>query len=332
MYRFITVVIFIGVTLISFTQEASNASYRLMFYNIENLFDTIDNPITHDEEFLPNSDKHWGNYRYWKKINKTFQVIAAAGRNEPPDIIGFCEVEDFLPLYHITNNTPLVKFPYQIVHQNSPDRRGIDVGLVYRSDKIKLIDKNFHRVVFPWDTAAKTREILHASLLLQDDTLHVFVNHWPSRRGGEVKSEPRRVEAAKVLMAAIDSIRSLNEEAKIVVMGDFNDEPHNKSIQLVKNEKGFVNLSEELQTSCKCGSYKFRSEWNMIDQVLISNSLLREERLTVSKNGLRIVDNAFLLELDKTYGGSKPYRTYLGPRYIGGYSDHLPVVLDLDYF
>lgn len=314
---------------IGFAQATDNDEFKIMFYNVENLFDTANNPNTNDEEFLPIGDKKWDNYRYWKKINKTFQVIAAAGDAEPPDIIGFCEVEDFLPLYHIVNNTPLMKYPYTIIHRNSPDRRGIDVGMVVRSDRVSVISQQYLPVVFPWDTAAKTREILHATLLLQEDTVHVFVNHWPSRRGGQAQSEPRRMEAAKVVASAVDSILSTNAMAKVVIMGDFNDEPQNNSIRFLKTELGLTNLSDQLEATCKCGTYKYRSEWNMLDQMLISPGLIAHDGLLVSDVGLEIIDDAFLLETDASYGGQKPIRTYLGPRYIGGYSDHLPVVLHL---
>jgi endonuclease/exonuclease/phosphatase family metal-dependent hydrolase len=333
MIRFSAIFLFIGFLLCN--QLASQVNhyddYRLMFYNVENLFDTIDNPDTNDEEFLAKGKKHWNNYKYWRKINKLFQVVAAAGSTHPPDIIGLCEVEGFLPLYHLTNNTPLSKYSYSILHRDSPDKRGIDVALLVNRNHVGVIETKFYRVSFPWDTASTTREILYAALKIQDDTLHTFVNHWPSRRGGQLKSEPRRIEAAKVLMMAIDSLCINNSDAKIVVMGDFNDEPSNKSLSQLVGSTDLINLSGKLKSDCRCGSYKYKSEWNMIDQVLISESLLGNNKLTYKPASISIFRDDFLLQEDETYGGFKPYRTFLGPRYLGGFSDHLPVTLELIY-
>lgn len=308
--------------------SAQRGEIRVMFYNVENLFDTIDNPFTHDEEFLPGGDKRWDSYRYWKKIKRTYQVIAALGENEPPEIIGVCEVEDFLPLYHIINNTPLSKYPYTVVHKNSPDRRGIDAAIIYRNDKLKLLSSEFIEIIFPDDTARKTREIAYASFLYGTDTLHAFINHWPSRRGGQAFSEQFRVHVAEVLSSKIDSIQAVHNNAKILIAGDFNDEPHNNSLQVLV-KKGMQNLSEGLKEKCKCGTYKFRTQWNMLDQMLVSNSLLSGTGLTTSKKELTIFNADFLIENDDKNGGQKPYRTYLGPTYIGGFSDHLPIYLDL---
>lgn len=317
------------IILVSGANAQYDTRYRIMFYNLENLFDTIDNPNTNDEEFLVNGDKQWNNFRYWRKVNKTFQVVAAAGDYEPPEIIAVCEVEDFLPLYHITNNTPLAKFNYSIIHKNSPDRRGIDVALLYRRDQIKLLNYQFHPLSFKWDTSMRTREILHAELLMQSDTLHLFVNHWPSRRGGMIKSEPKRLEASRLLRKLTDSIQMISPDASIVIVGDFNDEPENKSLSMFCEDGTFVNLSKDLKAKCTCGTYKYRSHWNMLDQAIVSRNLLRSEA-KVKVDSFYILREKFLLEPDESYGGSKPYRTYLGPRYIGGFSDHLPIVLNIE--
>ena len=325
----------IGLCLSLFTtvlSQQSNERYRLMFYNIENLFDTIDNPLTNDEEFLEQGDKHWNNYRYWQKINKTFQVIAAAGHVEPPDIIGMCEVEDFLPLYHLINNTPLAKFNYSVIHENSPDRRGIDVALLVRTDRVKILHYTYYSLRFGWDTTIKTRDILYAKLRVQTDTLHVFVNHWPSRRGGMIKSEPKRMEASKLLSVLIDSLHNTADEPKVIVVGDFNDEPENKSLTYLSKTSELTNLSHDLKKSCSCGTYKYKSHWNMLDQALVSKCLLEKDCSGIKVDSLYILNNKFLLEPDPTNGGYKPYRTYLGPRYIGGYSDHLPILIDFSMF
>lgn len=307
---------------------AQRGDFRIMFYNLENLFDTINNPNTRDDEFLPSGDKKWDNYRYWKKINRTFQVIAAAGETRPPEIIGVCEVESFLPLYNLANNTPLSKFPYTIIHKDSPDRRGIDVAILYQKEKVKLLSKEFITVRFPSDTSKRTRDILRATFQVENDTMHVFANHWPSRMGGQVYSEPFRVFVAKIIASKIDSINKTQQNTKIVVMGDMNDEPHNASLAVL-SEVGMINLSQPLKESCNCGTYRYKSHWNMLDQVIVSPALIVQEGLHVKNSSLKIFKSEFLLETDDKNGGLKPYRTYLGPQYIGGYSDHLPVLLDL---
>ena len=310
-------------------QSSGNKHIRVMFYNIENLFDTLDNKHTNDNEFTPDGSKNWNNYRYWKKINQIFQVIAATGGNTPPEIIGFCEVEDFLPLYHVINNTPLMRYPYQILHFNSPDKRGIDVALLVRKDVVKLISSKPIHVVLDHSGASTTRDILYASLLVGSDTIHTFVNHWPSRRGGQAKSEPKRMIAANALKVVTDSLLKGNSNNKIIVMGDFNDEPDNNSLQLLEEEGSLINLSGILQEDCDCGTYKYRNNWNMIDQFLVSEVLVKNKNNTIQPI-LTIVREDFLLTEDPTYGGDKPYRTYSGPRYLGGFSDHLPILLEIN--
>lgn len=317
-------------TIVQKNLSAQRGDLRLMFYNLENLFDTIDNPNTHDDEFLVTGEKKWDNYRYWKKIKRTYQVIAAAGEHRPPEILGVCEVESFLPLYNLINSTPLSKYPYTIVHKDSPDKRGIDVALLYQSEKMKLIHKEFITIRFPSDVHKTTRDVLLASFLAKNDTLHVFVNHWPSRLGGQAPSEPFRMHVAGIIKNKVDSIQNESPQAKVVIMGDLNDEPHNKSLSVL-TASNLINLSEDLVNSCNCGTYKYKSHWNMLDQVLVSTSLAEEDSWHVIPGSLKIFNQDFLLENDDANGGVKPYRTYSGPRYIGGYSDHLPVLLDV-YF
>lgn len=310
--------------------QAQRGDVRVMFYNLENLFDTIDNPDTRDDEFLDKGDKHWSNYRYWRKINRTYQTIAAVGEDLPPEIVGVCEVEDFMPLYNLSHNTPLSKYPYSIVHKNSPDRRGIDVALLYQGDKVKLLSESFITIDFPTDSYKRTRDVLYAVFRVQTDTLHVFFNHWPSRMGGQSHSEPFRVFLAETVLKHVDSIQLQSPDAKVLIMGDFNDEPHNASLQVLK-KNGLYNFSADLAEKCNCGTYKYQSQWNMLDQVLVSPALFEKKGLHTTKSSMHIFDDAFLIEPDNSKGGTKPYRTYIGPQYIGGYSDHLPVYIDL-YF
>ncbi|QQS51828.1 MAG: hypothetical protein IPM71_03640 [Bacteroidota bacterium] len=303
----------------------------MMFYNVENLFDTIDNPATRDEEFLPEGANQWSSSRYWRKVKSLYQVITAAGDSQPPEIIALCEVEEIIPLYHLTRSTPLSKFQYNIVHHDSPDERGIEVALLVRKDKFKIIYHKAIRIRFPSDSSNHTRDILQVGMLIGADTLHVFVNHWPSRRGGQAQSEPLRLYTAQVLLEAIDSLKKKNSQSKCVITGDFNDEPDNASLQMITEGANLVNLSQDLKKSCKCGTIKYQSHWSMFDQFLVSGSLLGNEGVHTHNYAIRILDNPFLLTTDSVYGGLKLFRTYQGPRYLGGYSDHLPVVLEFYY-
>ncbi len=303
---------------------------RIMFYNVENLFDTIDNVFTSDEEFLPGSARRWNSYKYWRKIRQIYQVIATIGENDPPEIIGLCEVEGQQPLYDLIYNTPLMKFPYKIVHYNSPDKRGIDVALLLRSDVCSVLSSKPLGVSFKEGDNKRTRDILYTKLLIFSDTLHVFVNHWPSRRGGQKASEKYRLQASGALIHRVDSLTMRNINTNIVAMGDFNDEPANLSLQQLK-KTGLTNLSEKLSETCKYGSYKYKNNWHIFDQMLVSEGLLKSPGLSVVPQSLIILDNWFLTETDETYGGRKLRRTFLGPRYIGGCSDHLPIYLDFQY-
>lgn len=310
--------------------EQHRSDIRLMFYNLENMFDTADNPDKEDGEFLPAGIKKWDSYRYWQKLKHIFQVIAAVGETSPPEIIGLCEVEDYQPLYDLVSNTPLMKYPYSVVHFDSPDIRGIDVALLVRSDKIRVLESKPIRITFKTNNNKKTRDILYTELLINTDTLHVYVNHWPSRRGGQKVSEVYREEVAERLLGHIDSLMHANPLANIVVMGDFNDEPGDKSLQVLKRA-GLLNLSEKLQSTCRCGSYKYRNEWNMFDQIIISPQLLKQRPLHIVPESLTIFQADFLLCTDEKFGGKKPIKTFSGPKYIGGFSDHLPVHIDFFY-
>jgi hypothetical protein len=315
---------------------------RIMFYNTENFFDTRDDSLTNDNEFLPVSDKHWTYQRYENKRLNTYKTIAAIGESEAPEIICMSEVENRQVLSDLIYKTPLEKYPYAVIHYDSPDIRGIDVGMLYRKDKLSVLSSQPIRIVFPDNITRKTRDILYARLCTsRSDTLHLFVNHWPSRRGGEEESEGYRQQVASVLSHKVDSILSCNPGAKIIITGDFNDEPSNKSLVATLgaatpaesiNSKKLYNLSGLLAVNCQCGTYRYKSEWNMLDQFIVSGALLNEKSTIHTCNScLHIADFPFLLSEEKKYGGTKPYRTYQGPKYLGGFSDHLPIYLDLFY-
>ena len=320
--------------------ETKRGDVRIMFYNTENYFDTFDDSLTRDGEFLPGSDKNWTYNRYRDKALNLYKTIVAVGQSCPPEIVCFAEIENRNVLLELIYKTPLEKFPYKIIHYDSPDRRGIDVGLVYRDDVVECVYSEAIRVIFPDNPQKLTRDILYAKFVVNNtDTLHLFVNHWPSRMGGARKSEPGRVQAAHILRGKIDSLFTVNPCTPIVITGDFNDEPDNRSITetlkavnstepLPCNE--LSNLSAMMQDRCHCGSYRYQASWNMIDQFIVSGALLNGNHVLQTCNEcIHIADFDFLLVEDEKYGGKKPFRTYAGPRYLGGFSDHLPVYLDI---
>ena len=323
----------------SFNSYNNRGEYRIMFYNVENFFDIYNDSLTQDDEFLPEGDKHWNYNRFTDKLNKIYKVIIAVGGNEAPEIIGLCEIENRHVLNKLIYNTPLSKYEYEIVHQDSPDNRGIDVALLLRKDKLSLLKKGFFNITFAWDSLKKTRDILYIKGLTPgEDTLHIFVNHWPSRYKGQLETESFRIYVASVLRNKIDSIFNINKESNIIITGDFNDEPQNKSIkEILSAETNFdtiisnklYNLSSNLSNSTKSGSLKYKFAWEMFDQFIVSGSLLDSDKISTTLNDIHIFNPDFLLEEDNIYSGYRPYRTYRGYKYTGGFSDHLPIFLDL---
>lgn len=329
----------IQLSLVSLAQNDN--SYKIMFYNVENLFDTFNDSLTNDDEFLPNGERFWTSSKYYTKINQIYKVITAVGRWNPPAIIGLCEIENRKVIYDIVNNTPLVKYEYQIIHNDSPDRRGIDVGLIYREDLFKPINKEFIPINFTDQPKLKTRDILYVKGIANNiDTIHVFVNHWPSRWGGQLESEDKRLYVASVLRSKVDSIFNNNPNSNIIITGDFNDYPENKSIKdillaktnLDSNPASLYNLSYNLSLKTNIGSHKYQGDWGVLDQFIVSKNLLNNQnRIFTKTDDIYIFNADFLLEPDENYFGYKPKRTYIGYRYNGGFSDHLPIYLILRF-
>lgn len=319
-----------------------NPFYRVMFYNVENLFDVVDDPQTNDQEFLPESSKSWTKKRYENKLDKIARVIRDLGGDTLPAVIGLCEIENRFTLDDLTRRSPLKNAGYQIVHQESPDQRGIDVGLLYRSGYFKLLNHRFIRVTFPDEPHIVTRDILYASGILgKIDTLHLFVSHWPSRSGGEVPSRPRRIQVGELIRHAVDSVKARSPEARIIIMGDFNDEPHDLSVQKglgavgsaeTLDPHGLYDLTGILKNGKPGGTYKYLGTWNLLDHFVVSGIMLDTTALLYTKpTDMRVFSPEYLLERDEKYLGVKPARTYGGPVYWGGYSDHLPIYLNIRY-
>lgn len=314
---------------------------RLMFYNVENLFDTEDDSLTNDEEFLPAGVKFWSKRRYFVKLNHIASTIVALGGWNPPEIIGLCEIENRMVLDDLCQKTGLKNLNYSIIHKESPDSRGIDVALLYQKNEFKPLYYKPIKVSFSFSPSSTTRDILYVSgICKNNDTLHVFVNHWPSRWGGQLESERRRMETAKILRLEVDAILNSSPNAKIVIMGDLNDYPENKSVTDVLRAKsnfeniaasGLYNLSAYIQQTKNIGSHKYQGEWGVLDQIIVSGGLLiAKSGLKTEKEAAYIFNADFLLVDDEAYSGKKNFRTYLGYKYLGGYSDHLPVLLDLE--
>jgi hypothetical protein len=303
-----------------------------MFYNVENLFDIHDDPLTDDEEFTPGSARHWTWSRYQAKLNSLFKIIIAAGEWSLPAIVGLCEVENRQVLRALVDDTNLNRFEWGIVHEDSPDPRGIDVCLIYRKAIVTVIDYDY---MIPGMLKERflSRPVLYVKCRILADTIHLFLNHWPSRRGGALEGEPLRLILARMIRSRTDSIFKLSRgDARIIIAGDFNSLPGEKSIRILTgNTIGgpvMVNLSALLPKGS--GTYRYRGNWEIIDQVIVSETLLKSDKgLFTRPEMLTIFKPGFLMTSDRNYPGEGPFRTYSGYRYTGGYSDHLPVLLDL---
>ena len=314
--------------LCSFLSEAQTR-LTIVELNTENLFDTRHDTLKNDYEFLPDSPRHWTRTKYWQKLNRIGQTIIACGEDSSgwtlPDIVGLCEVENDSVLFDLTRRSLLRKARYEYVMTASNDARGIDVALLYSPFSFRLIKADTIRVI-PMKEMRPTRDILHVTGEIESgDTLHVFLLHAPSRMGGELYSRPFRMHVMERLCSAIDSLRSAYTDPKLLVMGDFNDYKDSPSLRLLY-EHGLINVSAGVKGNNGAkGTYRYHGEWGSLDQILVS------ENLRSWVIDCRINDAPFLLEEDTKYGGVKPRRNYNGMRFNNGFSDHLPLVLRLQY-
>jgi predicted extracellular nuclease len=317
-----------------YPQDTIASPVRMMFYNVENLFDTSNDPVTDDDEFLPGGLRRWTYKRYMTKINALQKTIMAAGEWYPPALVGLCEIENRRVLEDLVSGTNLSKYEYSILHEDSPDPRGIDVCLIYRKNMVTIL---YYRYLIPFDSGNvpfRSRSVLYAKCRIMNDTIHLFVNHWPSRRGGVLAGESQRMKIAAMLREKADSI-ALNEgrSTRIIFAGDFNAVPDNEVISTLSNgyKSGLamINLSE--QEPERSGTYRYMGTWEMIDQVIVSEMLMGQiTGLLINPASMKIFSPPFLLLDDPNYPGQAPFSTYRGYRYQGGYSDHLPVILDLN--
>ncbi len=321
--------------MISYSQNNNNNDdldhYRIMFYNVENYFDAVHDSSLAYNEFTPHGDLHWTNNKYIKKRNNIYKVIKAVGGWGKVSLIGLVEVENEFVISDLVNNTPLAREGYAYVHYESNDFRGIDVALLYLTSNFKLLDSEKVVIYNPQNPNFTTRDILYVKGILGNDTIHVIVNHWTSRYRGYLESEPLRILASNRLTRLTDSIYNTNAKANIFLMGDFNDNPDNKSMQLItSNQKcNFRNIELTSTNPEVKGTLKYKSNWSNFDQFIISSSL------SSCLNGFEcpqqghIFDAEYLLESDSKYFGIKTNRTNIGFKYHGGFSDHLPIYIDV---
>ena len=302
----------------------------IAFYNVENLFDTVDSPDTEDSEFTPTGKNEWTVERYGEKLANMAKVLSQVANGA--DIIGLAEVENLSVLIDLVAQPALEKMDYQIIHQDSPDYRGIDVGLLYRPGRFKIL--NYRAIPFPQteETNFRTRDILHVTGLYLGDTLHVFVNHWPSRRGGKAD---KRILAGQQLRKEVEVLLNKNPQAKIVVMGDLNDDPINKS---VKKELRAVTDIDDLEngdlfnTSAPTfrkgyGTLMYKGTWNLFDQIIVSQGLLSGNAgIQYQPESFSVFGPDFMRVKTGQFAGG-PLRTFSFGVYQGGYSDHFPTYI-----
>lgn len=310
------------------TQTADIQDFRIMFYNVENLFDVYDDPKKNDNDFLPDGSMRWTPGRYYSQLRKTAQVISAIGEWGTPAICGLCEVENDSVLIHLLNRTPLKEQHYNYCITTGSDTRGINNALLYQRDKFKYLGHASRRIPFT-NPRKRSRDILHVwGELINGKQLDIFVCHFPSRSGGEKVSEPDRIDAATYVRHLCDSLFRINAEANIVVMGDFNDTPTDKSIQTLirgaKTKYNLINLFGDPTRLNFHGTHKFQGEWSQLDQLMVSQNWNKY----LQKDSPRIFAPDFLLSKKNSRGEQAPLRKYAGKTYKGGYSDHLPIVSD----
>lgn len=311
-------------------------SFKIGFYNVENLFDTIDEPLKNDSQYLPNSSIHWTQERYAAKLKNLEKVIVAMGF---PSLLGMAEVENARVLTDLLAQPTLAAANYGVAHFDSPDERGIDVALIYKKSDFQVTKATPHKVKFPFEPRDRTRDILEVNGKLKGTDITVFVNHWPSRTGGAEVSEPKRVFVASLVRQKVDSLFQLDPNARIVIIGDLNDNPDNISLtqtltaaqwqrdtaKSLKNN-ALYNLAAGVQRRGD-GTEYYRG-WSVLDQIIVSGMFLNSRSKLVTTDVENVFNPDFITFTDRS-GKKLPNRTYTGPIYRGGFSDHFPVYIQV---
>jgi predicted extracellular nuclease len=308
------------------TSEKTN-HFSIGFYNLENLFDIVDDPKTLDDDFTEFSEKKWNEKRFREKIKKLGRVISSIGYQDikhPPVLLGVAEVENADVLEALVSSKFLKKKGYDFVHFDSPDERGIDTALLYRKDYFSVVRKETFTVYLTHEKGERdyTRDILYVHGLLEDQPLHIMVNHWPSRRKGTKETEHKRIAAAKRILQIIEGIYEEEKDPRVVIMGDFNDDPQSESIKLLTTQR-FYNPMDVLLTKYE-GTLSHRDNWHLFDQIIISHNFLQGHDNQFRYKSANIFSPDDIKEYRGKYKGL-PFRTYGGKKYLGGFSDHFPV-------
>ncbi|MDX9931451.1 MAG: endonuclease/exonuclease/phosphatase family protein [Bacteroidales bacterium] len=327
-----------------FGAQAQEKSYNVTcvaFYNLENLFDTINDPNKNDEEFLPEGSNRWTSQKYAEKLSNMATVITQIGDEYikgGPVCLGVSEVENIVALTDLANEPKMKASGYVPLLIEGPDRRGVDVGFLYRKDFFTLISATSIPLVLADHPEFKTRDQLLVKGILLGDTIHIMVNHWPSRYGGEKRSAPMRAAAATLTRSTTDSIMNVNPNAKIIIMGDLNDNPNNASVfkvlkaagdqQTAMNVTGLFNPMYNMFKVQGIGSNAYRDSWSLFDQIIVSKGLLGDDKSSLKMFKTLIFNRNFLKQVEGSFAGY-PYRTFVGGQYQGGYSDHFPAYMFL---
>lgn len=339
--RVLAFFLFTLVSYFAFTQDKSR-QYKVTsigFWNVENLYDTLNDPLKEDDEFTPEGANKWTGKRYKEKLERMSEVISKLGTEINPDglsVMGFAEIENAAVLKDLIQTQKLKSRNYQIVHYDSPDRRGVDVGFIYNPKYFTVSSSKNYAVNFEKEPDHKTRDILRVSGKLDGENFHFLICHWPSRRGGEKRSRPGRITAAKVAKAIIDSIQNADPNAKIMLMGDLNDDPINYSV------KGILKTSSEKNTLSKgqlfnafeepyqqgIGSLAYNDVWNLFDQIIITPNLVDGTDTLWQYKQIKIFNDPMVKQDFGNFKGY-PFRTYAGGNYQGGYSDHFSVYMTI---
>jgi predicted extracellular nuclease len=308
------------------------------FYNVENLYDTVKDSIANDSEFLPDGAYQWTMERYRHKLKNLAYVISELGKEQGGVVVlGVCEVENEGVMNDLVAQESIKHLNYKVVHHDGPDYRGVDVAFIYQDARFEFISKTPFTLTLPDNPRYRTRDqLLLVGVLDHTDTLYLIANHWPSKRGGEARSNPLRMAAAKLTRSIVDSLLNVNPNAKIVIMGDLNDNPNAKCITVGLNAKGKmadVKQFDIFNPMIKMfkngiGSYAYRDSWELIDQIMVSHALINSKPDTYGYKSAAVFRANFLLTKSGAYQGY-PFRSYGGGSYQGGYSDHLPVYIVL---
>jgi hypothetical protein len=322
----------------AFAQEKQYKVGIVGFYNCENFYDTIDDPKISDEDFTPNGPYHYTSEVYKDKIGRLTEVLSQIGKDVSPDglsMIGVAEIENETVLNDLISQPAFKGRNYKLVHYDSPDKRGVDVALIYNPKYFRVLSSQpLHVELIEEGEPHPTRDVLWVNGVYDGDTVNVFVNHWPSRRGGDEASAPYRAIAAGVGKHVIDSLMKINPETKVILMGDLNDDPTSPSLTKVmgaKGDKEKVNPGEMYNPWVKfikngIGTLAYNDAWNLFDQIIVSHGLLDQKQNGYFYSKAMIFKKDFMMQQTGKYKGY-PLRTFDGNVYQHGYSDHLPTYI-----